>query len=188
MPSGPRKLDERLAMACDGLVDQLFVQRQATANLPRGLVIAITAPHSGAGVTYITEMLAERLGETAARVQASALEEGTGLPLSEDFQKSIEKMDRLNRRSEVLYELRANFHYVLVDCPSVKDGHFVTGLAPLVDGVIIVIEADRTQKRQILYTERTIQAAGGNIFGHILNKRNYPVPGWIFRRLEAMGV
>jgi Mrp family chromosome partitioning ATPase len=77
---------------------------------------------------------------------------------------------------------------VLIDCPSLKESNEVLGLAPLVDGVLLVIEANRTSKRQVAYLERAIESAGGKILGHLLNKRTYPVPAWVHNKLESWGL
>ena len=61
-------------------------------------------------------------------------------------------------------------------------------LAPLVDGIVLVVEANRTQKEQFLYAERAIEYAGGRILGHVLNKRTYVIPDWLHRKMEAFGV
>jgi Mrp family chromosome partitioning ATPase len=56
-------------------------------------------------------------------------------------------------------------------------------VAPFVDGVILVSEANKTRRGQILQAERAIETAQGKLLGHVLNKRTYPVPEWIYRRL-----
>ena len=72
---------------------------------------------------------------------------------------------------------------MLIDCPSLKESQDVLALAPLVDGVFLVVEANKTTKRQIAFLERTIQAAGGNSLGYLLNKRTYPIPEWAYKVL-----
>jgi Mrp family chromosome partitioning ATPase len=57
-----------------------------------------------------------------------------------------------------------------------------------VDGVLLVVEANRTQKSQVAYLEQTIEGAGGKVLGHLLNKRTYPIPAWLFNKLERWGI
>jgi len=45
------------------------------------------------------------------------------------------------------------------------------------------VEADKTRRDQILNAEKSIEFARGKLIGHILNKRSYLVPEWIYRRL-----
>jgi Mrp family chromosome partitioning ATPase len=56
-------------------------------------------------------------------------------------------------------------------------------LAPGVDGVVLVVEADRTKRDQIQRAQRTIEMANGNLLGLVLNKRRYVVPRWLYRKL-----
>lgn len=84
-------------------------------------------------------------------------------------------------RSACLDALRWNFDYVLIDCP--PQASDATTLAPLVDGVSVVVKAGQTRRGQIQRCQQTIDAAGGNFLGFILNQRQYPVPNWLYRRL-----
>ena len=86
-------------------------------------------------------------------------------------------------RSACLDALRWNFDYVLIDCPPQASSSDATTLAPLVDGVSVVVKAGQTRRGQIQRCQQTIEAAGGNFLGFILNQRQYPVPNWLYRRL-----
>lgn len=86
-------------------------------------------------------------------------------------------------RAECLKALRWNFDYVLIDCPSPAVSSDVTTLAPLVDGFAVVVKAAQTRRGQIQRCQQTIESAGGNFLGFVLNQRQYPVPGWLHRRL-----
>ena len=86
-------------------------------------------------------------------------------------------------RLSCIKALRWNFDYVLIDCPSLKLSSDATTLAPLVDGVAVVVEAGRTRRDQIHRTKKVIEQVGGNFLGFVLNQRRYPVPGWLYRRL-----
>jgi len=85
-------------------------------------------------------------------------------------------------RAECLKALRWNFDYVLIDCPSLVSPEATT-LAPLVDGVSVVVKAAQTRRGQIQRCQQIIQKAGGNFLGFILNQRQYPIPNWLYRRL-----
>jgi len=52
-----------------------------------------------------------------------------------------------------------------------------------VDGVAVVVAAGQTRRDEILNAQRTIEQAGGKFLGFVLNKRRYPVPEWLYRRL-----
>lgn len=86
-------------------------------------------------------------------------------------------------RSACLKALRWNFDYVVIDCPALSVSADATTLAPMVDGVAIVVEAGRTRSRQIQRGQNIVESAGGNFLGFVLNQRRYPVPNWLYRRL-----
>jgi Mrp family chromosome partitioning ATPase len=56
-------------------------------------------------------------------------------------------------------------------------------LGSSVDGVAVVVEAGQTRRGEILNAQRTIENAGGEFLGFVLNKRRYPVPEWLYKRL-----
>jgi cellulose biosynthesis protein BcsQ len=79
--------------------------------------------------------------------------------------------------------LRWNFDYVLIDCPSLAEPADASALAPLVDGMSVVVKAALTRLALIKRSQQMIESAGGNFLGFVLNQRRYPVPNWIYQRL-----
>jgi Mrp family chromosome partitioning ATPase len=86
-------------------------------------------------------------------------------------------------RAECLKALRWNFDYVLIDCPSPSVSLDASTIAPLVDGVVVVVKAGQPRRGQIQRCQQIIASAGGNFLGFVLNQRQYPVPNWIYRML-----
>jgi hypothetical protein len=86
-------------------------------------------------------------------------------------------------RRDCIDVLRREFDQTVIDCPSLKESGDLLSVAPFVDGVILVIEANRTRSEQLRKAEQSIAAADGKLLGYVLNKRTYEVPGWIYRRL-----
>ena len=122
--------------------------------------------------TEIDNLLTLSLPQTAANVVAMG-----GSRKASDWESTPEF------RVECLKALRWNFDYVLIDCPSLAVSSDATTLAPLVDGVAIVVEAGRTRRDQIQRAQTVIEQSGGDFLGFVLNQRRYPVPGWLYRRL-----
>jgi ATPases involved in chromosome partitioning len=79
--------------------------------------------------------------------------------------------------------LRVAFDNILIDCRSLRNSADAAVLGSSVDGVVIVVEAGQARRDEILNAQRTIESAGGNFLGFVLNKRRYPVPEWLYRRL-----
>jgi hypothetical protein len=203
-----RGLASRQAAACQGLIYSAL-QRPQLSSGRQGFTAALVAAHPAAGTTHLTAVLAQLLNEDGAKsalpVDCRELTTLCGYPRtpSETFSRGGNAPPDMSPgspaflgswrssadyRAAYLAELRERFAHVLIDCPSLKESTEVLGLAPLVDGVVLVIEANRTKKSQVAYLERTIQGAGGKILGHLLNKRTYPIPAWVHNKLERWGI
>jgi hypothetical protein len=84
--------------------------------------------------------------------------------------------------------LRSEFKCLLLDCPSLKMSTMICAVAPWISGIVLVVEADKTTRRQIQYLTSTIVSNGGRVVGHILNKRTYPIPQSVYQLLENGGL
>jgi Mrp family chromosome partitioning ATPase len=79
--------------------------------------------------------------------------------------------------------MRVAFDNILIDCRSLRVSSEAAVLSSSVDGVAVVVEAGQTRRDEILNAQRTIENAGGKFLGFVLNKRRYPVPEWLYKRL-----
>ena len=79
--------------------------------------------------------------------------------------------------------LRVSFDNILIDCGSVTNSTDAALVGSSVDGVVIVVNAGESRRDEILNAQRMIETAGGKFLGFVLNKRRYPVPEWLYRRL-----
>ena len=79
--------------------------------------------------------------------------------------------------------LKVSFDNILIDCRSLKSSTDGAVLANSVDGVVVVVDAGESRNDEIVNAQRTIEAAGGKFLGFVLNKRRYPVPEWLYKRL-----
>jgi Mrp family chromosome partitioning ATPase len=79
--------------------------------------------------------------------------------------------------------LRVTFDNILIDCRSLHDASDAAVLASIVDGLVVVVEAGQSRREEIINAQRTIEQAGGKFLGFVLNKRRYPVPAWLYKRL-----
>jgi Mrp family chromosome partitioning ATPase len=79
--------------------------------------------------------------------------------------------------------LRSNFNLVVVDCPPVINGQQAAALASVADGVVLVVEAERTHVVDIIRARETLEQLGASIIGLVLNKRRRRIPKFISRFL-----
>lgn len=82
-----------------------------------------------------------------------------------------------------LQTLRYGFDFILIDCSALSVSENAALIAPAADGVVLVVEADRTRRQQVQNALQTLETANGNLLGCVLNKRAYPIPDWVYRRL-----
>jgi Mrp family chromosome partitioning ATPase len=104
---------------------------------------------------------------------------GTSKSLDQQKLRELESKSGL----ELIQSLRATLGYTLIDCASISTSSEAAMLAPEVDGVVLVVEADRTKRDQIFRASRVIEMAKGNLMGLVLNRRRHVVPEWVYRRL-----
>ncbi len=86
-------------------------------------------------------------------------------------------------RRDCIDLLRSEFDYSIIDCPSISVSGDLLSIARYVDGVLLVVEANRTRREEPALAEQRIAAAGGVLVGVILNKHKPEVPAWIDRLL-----
>jgi Mrp family chromosome partitioning ATPase len=83
-----------------------------------------------------------------------------------------------------LIRVGSEYECVLIDCGSLSASLDLIQLAAIGDGVVIVVEAGRTSKKQIHRAAEVIRGAQGKLLGIVLNKRRYPIPAWLYRFLH----
>jgi capsular exopolysaccharide synthesis family protein len=84
---------------------------------------------------------------------------------------------------ERVAELRREFDYVLIDAPALTSYADGVALAELADGVILVLEANTTRREAATKVTESLRSAQIKILGAVLNKRTYPIPESLYRRL-----
>jgi len=80
-------------------------------------------------------------------------------------------------------EMRSQFDYVIIDTPpiiSVTDSGIV---GSKVDGVIMVVQAGRTQRGIVKRAEELLYQSHSKVLGHVLTNIEYHLPEYIYRYL-----
>jgi capsular exopolysaccharide synthesis family protein len=80
-------------------------------------------------------------------------------------------------------ELRKKFDYVLIDAAPVGTYPDCAVLCDKVDAVILVIKHGATRREVAKRTKDIVMRAGGKVLGVVLNRRRYPIPEFLYRRL-----
>jgi protein-tyrosine kinase len=80
-------------------------------------------------------------------------------------------------------ELRAEFDYLLMDTPPMSSYSDAALLGQLTDGVILVIDFASTRREPARIAKENLEAAKIPVLGAVLNRRTYPIPEALYRRL-----
>lgn len=86
-----------------------------------------------------------------------------------------------DERRRWLQDAAERFDLTVFDLPPVSDS--ALRLAPLVDGVLLVVEAERVRSEVAAWAAEQLRAARTNVVGVVLNKQRQHVPDWLYRRL-----
>lgn len=80
-------------------------------------------------------------------------------------------------------KLKERFDLILIDSSSDTSSYESMALSRNVDGVILVLEAEKTRRRVAENIKKKIQSNGGLILGVVLNKRRYYIPKALYKLL-----
>lgn len=79
--------------------------------------------------------------------------------------------------------IRNSAQWVLFDAPSASVSSDVFLLAPETDGVVVVVEAEKTRWQVVGSLRTRIAMQGGTVLGVILNRRKHYIPSFIYQRM-----
>jgi len=114
---------------------------------------------------------------------ANGENEDQELPTRSSLMRFAKQGEEVDTGLDSVDALRVSFDNILIDCRSLHNSSDAAVLASSVDGVVIVVEAGHTRREEIVNAQRTIEQTGGKFLGFVLNKRRYPVPEWLYKRL-----
>jgi succinoglycan biosynthesis transport protein ExoP len=163
----------RLAQGVCGELGQAIV---VDTNLRAAWERPASAPERRPG---LTELLLDALPldavlEIDAATQLHLLPPGSGTPRASAMLAS-------SALQRVVRQLRARYQWVLLDMPPVGLYPDAGAIARLADGVILVVEAERTRVEAVMQAQRSIFRGGGKVLGSILNRYGDQLPAWIDR-------
>ena len=89
-------------------------------------------------------------------------------------------LDRFRSR---LAEMRKDFTAILIDAPPINTYTDAALLGSMADGLVMILQANQTRREAAERAKEILDAAGVRVLGAVLNKRTFPVPGFLYRRL-----
>jgi protein-tyrosine kinase len=79
--------------------------------------------------------------------------------------------------------LKERFDLIIVDAPPATRFPDGPGIVSQVDGVVLVVEAEKTRWPVAQSVRDKIVKSGGNILGIVFNKRKFYIPQWLYKKL-----
>ena len=90
----------------------------------------------------------------------------------------------LSVNDEMLWtRLRNEFDFILIDSQPISESENGLNLCSVADGVVLVIEAEKTRSQVVSTLKNRIIQHGGNILGLVFNKQRYYIPEAIYKWL-----
>jgi protein-tyrosine kinase len=80
-------------------------------------------------------------------------------------------------------EMKAQADWIFFDSGPIHSSNASVVLAGKVDGVVLVVEAEKTRWEVAQNAQQRIESANGKILGAILNKRRFYIPAWLYKSL-----
>ena len=160
-----------------------------------------TADTPGEGVTYVTNAVARELAAVSGRrvliaatssignfepapnheLNDPVIREGNGVfrlrpPVTENRASRA-------KRFQLLAQLEELFPFVLVDAPALSASAEALEFGGRSRGLVLVAAAGKARKNRLQLTKRMIDIAGIPVLGCALNRRTYPIPEFLYKRL-----
>ncbi len=85
--------------------------------------------------------------------------------------------------SEALPALRREYSFIICDLPPLLEHGPSMRIAALMDGVVLVVEAEKTRWEVANKVREALVQADSNVLGVILNKRRFHIPEWLYKTL-----
>jgi receptor protein-tyrosine kinase len=87
--------------------------------------------------------------------------------------------------ANLLASLKTRFDYIFIDAPPIMPLADPCILGAMVDGVILVIQAGRTQRSIIAHAENRLSQAQATTIGYIMTNVEYHLPQYLYRYVRA---
>jgi capsular exopolysaccharide synthesis family protein len=84
----------------------------------------------------------------------------------------------------VLESLKSRFDYIFVDSPPVMPVADPCIISSMLDGVILIVQAGRTQRDMVKHVEQRLRQSHANITGYIITNVEYHLPIYLYRYMN----
>ncbi|MCM8781565.1 MAG: CpsD/CapB family tyrosine-protein kinase [Candidatus Omnitrophica bacterium] len=106
----------------------------------------------------------------------------TFLPAGKSVRNPAELLSSLKMK-HLIGLLKSKYEYIIFDAPPVMNLTDAGVLGAQTDGVIMVIQAGRTQRGIVSHAESLLKQAQAKLLGYVLTNIQYHIPAYIYRYL-----
>ena len=116
---------------------------------------------------------------------AEQLQAGAGLTLVGHGDEEVKLTENLTcgHYEQMLDTMRKKFFFTIIDAPAILNAMETAHMARYVEGSVLVVETRRLKYEVVQHSLEQLRSQGGHIFGQVLNKRTYQIPGFLYRKL-----
>jgi len=132
--------------------------------------------------TGLADLLSDGVKADEALLSLGGIENLTILPAGKIPKNPAELLGSTKMRN-LISGLKEKFDYILLDTPPVIPVTDAGVIGAQTDGVIMVIQANRTQKGVVSHGESQLKQAHAKLLGYILTNIQYHIPAYIYRYL-----
>jgi capsular exopolysaccharide synthesis family protein len=111
---------------------------------------------------------------------ATGVENLTVLPRGTASHKTVDLIGS-HRMKEIIAKLKEKYEVIIFDTPPVLSLPDTPLLSKLVDGVVLVVQAERAQARDVLNAQETLGQSSANILGYVLSNVQYYIPRSLYQ-------
>lgn len=133
----------------------------------------------------LSEVLREKTGEDAVLINPDV--DNLTIMLSGKAIKNPSELLNSKTMEQLLSSLRTRFDYIFIDSPPVMPLTDACILGSMADGVILVMQAGRTQRETVNYVENRLYQARAKTLGYIMTKVEYHIPRYLYRYVHEYG-
>jgi exopolysaccharide biosynthesis WecB/TagA/CpsF family protein len=158
-----------------------FAQTNAEA-MGRSVLLLSTAQPGDDRVSVIDAVRdGQRITEALTKRSRGVTEAALGVGTTADGRRNAAW--NLLAQPELWRALRDSFELVVVDIQSADESEAALKVAPLCDGVVVVLEAARTRAPVVTQLLSNLNAVHARVLGTVLNKRRFHLPAKLYRWL-----
>ena len=158
-----------------------FAQANAQAMGRSVLLLNSAQPDDGRPSVIDAVRDGQRIGDALLRHRSGLTEGALGVGHHSDGRRAAAWS--LLTRHELWSALRESFELVVVDMKSADASDAALKVAPLCDGVVVVLEAARTRAPVVSQLLKNLGAVHARVLGTVLNKRRFHLPAALYRWL-----